>query len=243
MAKQRSGENGKIYTEHDSFLNKPGIVRQLLKNECVIHYPVWIGDKVVVGKRVKIQAFAYIPNGVTLEDDVFISPGVVFTNDKYPPSKGKEWRETIVKKGATIGANATILPGITIGEEAVIGAGAVVLKDVAPGETYINDIKQKEDNEQQRGHESPETWDNRFRTAPVSSPRTDIERTLHPVGDNEESEHDGQSGVADQRSEQDVRTSGDRPADIQYAPAEVGGQRDSDETTEEHIQAEQSDVR
>lgn len=95
-----------------------------------VHAPVWIGNNVKIGKRCKIQAFVYIPDGVTIEDDVFVAPHVCFTNDKYPPSGGKHWTKTLVKRGAVIGANATILPGITIGEFATVGAGAVVTKDV-----------------------------------------------------------------------------------------------------------------
>lgn len=99
-------------------------------DNCVIHAPVWIGSKVKIGNNVKIQGMSFIPDGVTIEDDVFIAPAVCFTNDKHPPSHGKGWSETLVKKGAVIGANATILPGIIIGEKAVVGAGAVVTRDV-----------------------------------------------------------------------------------------------------------------
>ena len=98
---------------------------------CKIHSHVWIGEGVKIGSNVKIQAFSFIPTGVELEDNVFIGPGVKFTNDKYPPSG--QWTKTLVKKGASIGANATILPGIVIGENARIGAGSVVTKNVPPG--------------------------------------------------------------------------------------------------------------
>jgi len=102
-------------------------------NDCSIGTFVEIGPDVVIGDRCRIQAFSFIPKGVTLEDDVFIGPNVTFTNDKHPPSHGK-WDaiQTLVKKGATIGAGALILPGVTIGEKALIGAGAVVTKDVPP---------------------------------------------------------------------------------------------------------------
>ena len=110
------------HPELSNFIN-PTIGKQ-----CVVHAPVWIGD-VKIGDRCKIQAFAFIPTGITIEDDVFIGPHVCFTNDKNPPSGGK-WSETFVKKGAVIGAGSVILPGITIGEKAVIGAGSVVTKDV-----------------------------------------------------------------------------------------------------------------
>lgn len=104
---------------------------------CVIHSQVWIGQDVKIGKRCKIQAFSFIPDGVTLEDDVFVGPRVTFLNDLYPPSKGKYWRKTLVKKGASIGGAATILPGVTIGENAVIGAGAVVTRSVPAGEVWV----------------------------------------------------------------------------------------------------------
>lgn len=100
---------------------------------CTVHSHVWIGKKVKLGEGVKIQAMCFIPDGVTLEDDVFLGPGVVFTNDKYPPSHGVGWRETLVKKGASIGAGSVILPGVIIGEGSKVGAGSVVTKDVPPG--------------------------------------------------------------------------------------------------------------
>ena len=80
---------------------------------------VEIGKGVVIGERCLIEAFVFIPPGVTIEDDVFIGPHVCFTNDRNPPSKN--WYKTLVKKGARIGANASILAGITIGEGALIG--------------------------------------------------------------------------------------------------------------------------
>jgi UDP-2-acetamido-3-amino-2,3-dideoxy-glucuronate N-acetyltransferase len=102
--------------------------------ECTIHAPVWIGNKVKIGNRCKVQAFAFIPEGVTLGDEVFIGPHVCFTNDKYPPSD--VWEETLVEDGVSIGANATILPGIVIGKRARIGAGAIVTRDV-PSDALI----------------------------------------------------------------------------------------------------------
>lgn len=90
-----------------------------------------------VGRNCSIQAFAFVCPWVTLEDDVFIGPHVCFTNDKRPPSGGEYWKPTRVCRGASIGANATILPGVTIGERAVIGAGSVVTKDVPAGETWF----------------------------------------------------------------------------------------------------------
>lgn len=103
---------------------------------CVIGQGVYIGENVVIGDYVRIQNNAYIPELVTLEDQVFIGPSCVFTNFKYPKSPKGEvcdrtgWQPTLVKEGASIGANSTILCGLTIGENAMIGAGSVVTKDV-----------------------------------------------------------------------------------------------------------------
>lgn len=102
---------------------------------CNIHAPVWIADGVKIGNRVKIQAFTFIPPGVTIGDDVFIGPHVCFTNDKHPPSGGN-WSKTIVARRAVIGAGAVILP-VSIGEDAVVGAGAVVVRDVFPETTVV----------------------------------------------------------------------------------------------------------
>lgn len=105
--------------------------------DCIVHSHVVIYDNVEIGNRVKIQAFVFIPNGVTIGDDVFLGPRVTFTNDKHPPSNGKDWSETIVKDGVSIGAGAVILPGITIGRNAIIGAGAVVTKNVQANTTVV----------------------------------------------------------------------------------------------------------
>ena len=113
------------------------ILTENIGEDCVIHSQVWIGKNVKIGQRCKIQAFSFIPDGVTLEDDVFVGPRVTFLNDLYPPSKGKYWRKTLVRKGASIGGAATILPGVTIGENAVIGAGAVVTRSVPANEIWV----------------------------------------------------------------------------------------------------------
>ena len=105
--------------------------------ECIIHSHVWIGDGVVIGKKVSIQAFTFIPDWVEIEDNVFIGPRVTFTNDLHPPSYGKHWKRTIVMTGASIGAGAIILPGVIIGQWAKIGAGSVVTKDVPAIETWV----------------------------------------------------------------------------------------------------------
>jgi len=89
------------------------------------------GD-VVIGNDVTVKSGVYIWDGTIIEDGVFVGPCCVFTNDKFPRSKKypKEFSKIIIKKNASIGANATILPGITIGENSMVGAGAVVTKDV-----------------------------------------------------------------------------------------------------------------
>lgn len=122
-----------IYNRELSNINDFAVIGDRTK----IHSHVWIGEKVKIGKDCLIQAFAFIPDEVTIEDNVFVGPHVCFTNDKRPPSYGKHWAATLVKQGASIGANATILPGLIIGEGAVIGAGAVVTKDVPDGQTWV----------------------------------------------------------------------------------------------------------
>ena len=94
----------------------------------------FIENKVVVGDRVTVKCGVQLWDGVTLEDDVFVGPNATFTNDREPRSRNASATllPTLVKKGASIGANATILPGLTIGEGAMVGAGAVVTKDVPP---------------------------------------------------------------------------------------------------------------
>ncbi|MHA1381799.1 MAG: Gfo/Idh/MocA family oxidoreductase [Candidatus Helarchaeota archaeon] len=102
-------------------------------NNCIIGQNVVVGPNVLVGNNVKIQNNVSVYEGVTLEDDVFCGPSVVFTNVINPRShwpRKNEFRKTIVKKGASLGANSTILCGITIGRYAFIGAGALVNKDV-----------------------------------------------------------------------------------------------------------------
>jgi acetyltransferase-like isoleucine patch superfamily enzyme len=94
-----------------------------------------IEHHVEIGNGVRIHTQAFIPEFCILEDDVWIGPNVVLTNAKYPRSKGvKEALEgAVIKRAAKIGANATLLPGVVIGENALVGAGAVVVKDVPPG--------------------------------------------------------------------------------------------------------------
>lgn len=100
--------------------------------DCNICSHVFIENDVVVGDRVTIKNGVQLWDGLRVEADVFIGPNVTFTNDKYPGTRGRPFTPlvTLIKRGAVIGANATILPGLVIGENARIGAGAVVVCDV-----------------------------------------------------------------------------------------------------------------
>ena len=104
----------------------------VIGENCNICAHTLIENDVVIGNNVTVKSGVYIWDGITLEDNVFIGPCVTFTNDKKPRSKQypDEFPKTVVEYGASIGANATILPGIRIGKNALIGAGAVVTKDV-----------------------------------------------------------------------------------------------------------------
>ena len=122
---------------------KSVILTKKIGKGTIIHAPVWVGKDVSIGQRVKIQTFAFIPDRLKIEDDVFIGPSVTFTNDKHPPSHGKGWTNTLIKRGAVIGAGATILPGITVGINSIIGAGSVVTKNVPDGETWVGNPARK----------------------------------------------------------------------------------------------------
>jgi len=129
------GRDVKVY----AFVNLYGCT---IGDECKIGTFVEIQKGVVVGNRVKVSSHSFLCEGVTIEDDVFIGHGVMFVNDKYPrataPGGGlqtqADWEviPTLVKRGASLGSNATILCGIAIGEGAIVGAGSVVTKDVPP---------------------------------------------------------------------------------------------------------------
>ena len=99
---------------------------------CNICAQVLIENDVVIGDNVTVKSGVQLWDGIRIENDAFIGPNVTFTNDKFPRSKQypNTFLQTIIKKGASIGGGAVILPGITIGEGAMVGAGAVVTKDV-----------------------------------------------------------------------------------------------------------------
>lgn len=101
---------------------------------CIISKDVYIDHDVRVGKRTKIQNAVSVYNGVTIGDDVFVGPSVTFTNDKVPRAFNSDWKVTAthIGNGASIGANATIVCGVIVGEYAMIAAGSVVTKDVPP---------------------------------------------------------------------------------------------------------------
>ena len=101
--------------------------------DCNICAHVFIENDVVVGDRVTVKSGVQLWDGITLEDDVFVGPNATFTNDPFPRSKRippNGFSRTVVKRGASIGGNATILPGVTIGSNVVIAAGAVVTRDL-----------------------------------------------------------------------------------------------------------------
>ena len=106
---------------------------------CNICSHCFIENDVIIGDNVTIKCGVQIWDGMRIEDNVFIGPNVTFCNDRYPKSKNKDWKlePVIIKKGASIGANATILPGVTIGENSVIGAAAIITKNVPANSKII----------------------------------------------------------------------------------------------------------
>lgn len=102
--------------------------------DCNINCHTFIENDVVIGNNVTVKSGVYLWDGITIEDDVFIGPNATFTNDKFPRSKKRpdKFQDTLLKKGSSIGANATILGGLTVGEYAIVAAGSVVTKNVPP---------------------------------------------------------------------------------------------------------------
>jgi UDP-2-acetamido-3-amino-2,3-dideoxy-glucuronate N-acetyltransferase len=111
----------------------------VIGRECTLSKNVFVDKGVSIGDRVKIQNNVSVYGGVTLADDVFVGPSAVFTNDRHPRSHGTAWElePTLVRKGAAIGANATIVCPIEIGEWAAVAAGAVVTQDVLAHQLVI----------------------------------------------------------------------------------------------------------
>ena len=110
----------------------------VIGKNCNICSHCFIENNVKIGNNVTIKNGVYLYDGITIEDDVFIGPNATFCNDRYPKSKNKNFKlePILIKKGSSIGANATLLPGVTIGENALVAAGAVVVKDVANDSIY-----------------------------------------------------------------------------------------------------------
>ena len=104
-----------------------------LGDQCSLGQNVFVGNRVIIGNNVKIQNNVSVYDNVTLEDDVFCGPSMVFTNVYNPRSavsRKDEYMDTLVRRGATLGANCTIVCGVTIGQYAFVGAGSVILRDV-----------------------------------------------------------------------------------------------------------------
>ena len=147
----------------------------------------FIEGGVVVGDRVTIKSGVQLWDGVRVEDDVFIGPNATFTNDLFPRSKQRPdvFEETVVRAGASIGANATILAGVTIGANAMVGAGAVVVRSVPPGAIvvgnparirgYVDSVRDP-DEAPARGHDPAAVGDVGVRESPVAGV------TVHRLG-------------------------------------------------------------
>lgn len=113
--------------------------KAVIGGDCNICDGVFIENDVIVGERVTIKCGVQLWDGVEIEDDVFIGPNATFTNDKFPRSKiyPESFARIVIRKGASIGANATILPNITVGVNAMVGAGAVVTRSVPPNAIVV----------------------------------------------------------------------------------------------------------
>lgn len=113
-------------------------------SDCNICAHTFVESGVVIGDRVTVKSGVFLWDGLLIEDDVFLGPNATFTNDPFPRSKTRTpYPVTTVKRGASIGAGAVILPGLAIGEGAMVGAGAVVTKDVPAGETWAGNPARK----------------------------------------------------------------------------------------------------
>ncbi len=122
------GEGSKIW------INVQVREKARIGRDCIISKDVYIDHAVVIGDRCKIQNSVSVYNGVTIDEEVFVGPNAVFTNDRLPRAFNVNWQitPTHICRGASIGANATIVCGVTVGEYAMVAAGSVVTKDVPP---------------------------------------------------------------------------------------------------------------
>jgi UDP-2-acetamido-3-amino-2,3-dideoxy-glucuronate N-acetyltransferase len=111
----------------------------IIGSNCNINCHTFIENDVIIGDNVTIKSGVYLWDGIRLENNVFIGPNVTFTNDKYPKSKQypEQFQKIVVREGASIGANATILGGVTIGVNSLIGAGSVVNKSIPDNEVWV----------------------------------------------------------------------------------------------------------
>jgi acetyltransferase-like isoleucine patch superfamily enzyme len=127
-AEAKTGDGTKIW------INSQIREKSEIGTNCIISKDTYIDTEVKIGNNCKIQNSVSIYHGVTIEDDVFVGPNACFTNDKVPRAFDPKWKitPTFVKKGASIGANSTIVCGITLGEYCMVAAGSVVTKDVEP---------------------------------------------------------------------------------------------------------------
>ena len=127
-------KDAKIGSGTKIWINSQIREKAIIGTNCIVSKDTYIDIEVRIGNNCKIQNGVSVYQGVSIEDNVFVGPNVCFTNDKVPRAFDPEWKitPTIVKNGVSIGANATIVCGITIGEYAMIAAGSVVTKDVEP---------------------------------------------------------------------------------------------------------------
>lgn len=127
------GEGTRVW--HQAHIRRDAVIG----SDCNLGKNVFVDEGVVIGSRVKIQNNVSVYRGVELADEVFVGPSAVFTNDLHPRAAGADWKvsTTVVHRGASIGANATIVCGTEIGEHAMIGAGSVVTRDVAPHQLVV----------------------------------------------------------------------------------------------------------
>jgi len=116
------GDNTKIW------MNSQIRSGSVIGSNCIISKDTFVDENVKIGNRCKIQNGVSVYQGVSIEDDVFVGPNVCFTNDKVPRAFNQEWKisKTLIKKGASIGANATIVCGVIVGEYSMVAAGCVV---------------------------------------------------------------------------------------------------------------------